>query len=169
MYKRNLTLGIILILIGAFSILNQFFNLKLFSMSTLWPLFILIPGLLFEFGYFSSRRDPGLLVPGGILTTIGALFLFETFTGWRFAAYSWPVYPLAVAIGLFQLYIFGRHEKGLLIPVTILTAVSVFSFTSMVFKELLWWFDTNLIFPAVLILTGLLILFSNRNGKKLDR
>lgn len=169
MYGRHFTLGIILIVIGIFSILNQFFNFSFISMANLWPLFILVPGLIFEFSYFSSGRAPGLLVPGGILTTIGSLFLFETFTNWYFAAYTWPVYPLAVAIGLFQLYLFGNREKGLLIPVFILSAVSGISFVSIVFNRVLWWFDTSLIFPVLLILIGLYVLFKNSGRGRFDK
>ena len=167
MYKRNYTLGLILILIGVLSILNKVFDLEILSIGNLWPLFILIPGLVFEFSYFSSGRNPGLLVPGGILTTIGVLFLFETFSNWNFAGYTWPVYPLAVAIGLFQLYLFGRKEKGLLIPVFILTAVSVFSFASITLSELFYWLDSSMIISVVLILIGILILLKGFGGKKL--
>jgi hypothetical protein len=169
MHRSHFTLGVILIFIGVLSILNQFFNFDFFSMSTLWPLFILIPGLIFEFSYFTSRKDPGLLVPGGILTTIGTLFLFETFTNWYFAAYTWPIYPFAVAIGLFQLYLFGNREKGLLVPVFILSAVSFISFASMMFNRVFWWLDKSLIFPALLILIGLSLLFRNNIGKRLDK
>jgi hypothetical protein len=38
----------------------------------------------------------------------------------------WPIFPLGVAIGLFQLYLFGAREKGLLIPIGILGAISIF-------------------------------------------
>lgn len=166
MHKRNYTLGIILILIGILSILNKVFDLEILNIGNLWPLFVLIPGLVFEFSYFSSGRNAGLLVPGGILTTIGVLFLFETFSSWNFASYTWPIYPLAVAIGLFQLYIFGRREKGLLIPVFILTAVSIFSFASMTLSELFSWIDPSLIISVILILIGILILLKGFGGKK---
>ncbi len=128
MEKKESTVGIILIIIGAIVLVDRIFNLKFLSMSNFWPLFVLIPGLLFEVSYFVTRRDPGILVPGGILTTIGLLFFFETFTGWQFARDTWPIYPLSVAIGLFQLYLFGYRQKALLIPVFILGCVSLISF-----------------------------------------
>jgi hypothetical protein len=167
MYKKNFTLGVILIIIGILSILNKVFHISLFSISNLWPLFILIPGLLFEFGYFTTGRDPGLLVPGGILTTIGLLFLFETFTNWNFAEYTWPVYPLSVAIGLFQLYIFGKRPKVLLIPVFILSSISIISFAAMFLKGIFSWIDSSLIFPVILITIGVVVLFNGFNNKKL--
>lgn len=167
MYKRNFTLGVILILIGILSILNKVFDLDIISMSTFWPLFVLIPGLIFEFSFFTSGKNPGLLVPGGILTTIGFLFFFETFTDWNFSGSTWPIYPLAVAIGLFQLYIFGKRERGLLIPVFILTAVSVISFASILLNGLFWWLDSSLILPVVFIIIGVSILFKGVKKNKL--
>jgi len=85
MDKRNIYLGTALILAGCLLFSNQFFNFNFFSMGSFWPIFVLIPGLIFEASFFMSGRNAGLLVPGGILTTIGTLFFFETFTNWRFA------------------------------------------------------------------------------------
>lgn len=65
MEKKESTVGIILIIIGAIVLVDRIFNLKFLSMSNFWPLFVLIPGLLFEVSYFVTRRDPGILVPGG--------------------------------------------------------------------------------------------------------
>lgn len=67
-------------------------------MENLCPLFILIPGLYFALTYFRLKRDSGILVSGGILTTIGLLFLFETLTNLQFKTYTWPFYPLAVSV-----------------------------------------------------------------------
>lgn len=162
MKSKNFTLGLLLILVGTFMIMNRIFNMELFTMSKLWPLFVLVPGLTFEVSYFSNRRNAGILVPGGILTTIGILFLFETYTNWSFSGYTWPIYPLAVAIGLFQLYIFSeRRNTGLLIPVAILTLVSVISFVNLLFSGLFYWLNYQLVLPIILILIGLYILFSN--------
>ena len=118
-------LGIVLLLMGIILLLSNFGFIEI-SWKHLWPLFLLVPGILFEFGFFIYRKDAGLLVPGGILTTYGLLFLANTIYGWQLMGYLWPVFLLGVAIGLFQLYLFGERENGLLIPVGILTALSLF-------------------------------------------
>lgn len=165
MKRGNIIWGMLFILLGIFFLLGRFFN-NTWGIGDLWPLFILIPGLLFESGYFSSRKDPGLLVPGGILTTIGLLMLFETFTGWRFSGYTWPIYPLSVAIGLFQLYLFTGRNTGLLVPVGILGGVTVISFLSMALESargiLPKWFNFGLLVPVCLIVLGLIILFRRK-------
>ncbi len=159
MNKKNSLTGIILILIGVLLILKRVFYIDLLSLRDLWPLFILIPGLMFEWRFFKTRTDPGMLVPGGILTTIGILFLFENFTNWNFSNYTWPIYTLSVAIGLFQLYLFGNREKGLLIPVFVLTLISIISILNMLFNQIFYWLNYRLIFPIILITLGLSILF----------
>jgi hypothetical protein len=150
MDRRNLFLGTALILAGCLIFSNQFFDFNF--------LFVLIPGLIFEAAFFLSGRNPGLLVPGGIVTTLGVLFFFETFTHWRFAAYTWPVYILAVAIGLAQLYLFGIREKGLLIPVVILTLIAAVSFAFTIFGGILSWLNYSKVVPVILILIGLYII-----------
>ena len=158
MNDKNYFWGFFLIITGALLFISKLFHIQLFGMGRLWPMFILIPGLCFEFAYFSTRRSPGLLVPGGILTVIGLLHFFETFTNWHFSGYTWPIYPFAVAVGLFQLYIFGDREKGLLIPIGILTLVSVTSLTSMIFGSIFKFINSSLVIPAVLVLIGVYLI-----------
>lgn len=162
MGKKNYLWGVFLIAVGILLLLDRIYNFDILAADNLWPIFVLIPGLVFEISYFSSGRNPGLLVPGGILTTIGLLFFFESFTNWSFAEYTWPVYPLSVAIGLFQLYLFSGRPSGLLIPVFILTAVSIVSFVSMVMAV----FDFTLIFAALAIILGIYILYKSYIVKK---
>ena len=159
MKSKNAFWGILLILIGGFLIFNNFYNFQFLSIGYLWPLFLLIPGLSFEIEYFTSRKNPGLLVPGGILTVLGANFLFETYTSFQFAAYTWPIYPLAVAIGLFQLYLFSHRPSGLLIPVFILGGISLTSYASMLFENSPW-FSWNLMLPVLLIVLGIYMLLN---------
>jgi hypothetical protein len=71
----------------------------------------------------------------------------------------WPGCILAPAVGLFELYIFGKREKGLLIPIGILTGISLifFSFT---IRNLGGF--SRFILPAVLIVAGLAMLAKGR-------
>lgn len=160
MNNKKFFWGIIFILIGLLGLINKIFNINLFAFGSLWPLFVLIPGLCFEYSYFVKKQNSGLLVPGGILTTIGLLFVFETSTRWNFSMYTWPVYILAPAIGLFQLYIFGGRDKGLLIPVGILTIIAIMSFISIGFGNIFIWLNTSIILPIGLVAIGLYIIFS---------
>jgi hypothetical protein len=162
MRRGNIFWGITLIFIGGITLAGRFYDFDFISWSRMWPLFVLIPGLAFELGYFTTRRDAGLLVPGGILTTIGLLFVFETLTGWSFSWLTWPIYPLAVAIGLFQLYIFGGKERGLLIPVFILGGFSIVSLSNMIVRRMFSFNISGLFFPAALIVLGVYLLVKHK-------
>jgi len=153
MKKINYLFGLFLLFIGVLLILANFGVIEI-AWDNLWPLFLLIPGILFELSYFISRKDAGLLVPGGILTTYGLLFLVNVNYGWHLMDNLWPIFPLGVAIGLFQLYLFGGREKGLLIPVGILGAISLF----FLINNLLF-VDFRLLAGILLMLIGIWIIF----------
>lgn len=164
MNNKNYFWGLFFIIIGILLFLARLLNIQLFHTEELWPIFVLIPGLCFNLAYFSTRKSPGLLVPGGILTTIGLLFFFETMTNWKFAEYTWPIYPLAVSVGLFQLYIFGERKRELLIPIGILSLVSIISFACMIYGNVFRWINTSLLVPAILVLIGIVLIFGK--GRK---
>jgi len=144
MKKINYLFGLFLLFIGVLLILANFGVIEI-SWNNLWPLLLLIVGIFFELSYFISQKDAGLLVPGGILITYGLLFLVNVNYGWHLMENLWPIFPLGVAIGLFQLYLFGGQERGLLIPVGILVAVSLFFLIN------------NLLFVDFRLLAGILL------------
>jgi len=150
--KNNIIWGFFLLIAGSILILANFGIIKI-NWENIWPLAILTLGLIFEFSYFVYKKDAGLLVPGGILTTYGLLFLVNSIYGWYLMENLWPIFPLGVAIGLFQLYLFGGREKGLLVPVGILTAVSLFFLVNHYF-----WIDFKLIAGIILVIIGIGIL-----------
>ena len=153
MKKVNYIFGFLLLFIGVILILSNFGVIEIIW-ENLWPLFLLIPGIVFELSYFIYRKDAGLLVPGGILLTYGLLFLVNVIYGWRLMEDLWPIFPLGVAIGLLQLYLFGRREKGLLIPIGILGAISLFFLINNLF-----FIDFGLLAGIVLVAIGIWIIF----------
>jgi hypothetical protein len=160
--RFNILWGLLLIAIGIIILANRVYGISFISMQLLWPLFILIPGLSFEFTYFIRRKDAALLILGGTLTTIGLLFLFQTNTYWRFSEITAPVCILAAAIGLFQFFFFGRRSKGLLIPIFIFGGIGIIGLLTVFFGELLPWLNYSLFLPLVLILIGLYVLLKSR-------
>jgi predicted membrane channel-forming protein YqfA (hemolysin III family) len=100
-----------------------------------------------------------LLVPGGIFLVTGLVFEFETLTHWHYAEYTWPLYLLAVAFGLFQLYLFSNRPRPLLIPVFILSGVTILAYLTMIYGALSSIVNFGLVIPLFLILIGLVIMF----------
>lgn len=162
--KGNKTAGILLVLFGllylAMQILEEL-NIVFFNWWDFWPLFILIPGLLFEYAYFRSKRAPGVLVPGGILLTIGTLHLFESLTNWHFSAYTWPIYTFAIAVGFLQYWLFTKDRWALIVGMIIfcLFAFQAFIVISMLLGGLI---SANMMFSVLLIVIGIIVLFSGR-------
>jgi hypothetical protein len=159
MKTNRIIFGVLLIAVGVLLFISSYLNLFTITWRNAWPFFILLVGLAFEFSFFlsPSRDKAGLLVPGGILTVIGALFFFETYTSWFYAKNTWPIYLLAVAFGLFQLYLFSGRPPGLLIPVSILTTIGCGALLL-----LLWQLKFSTILAFVLILAGVLLVFCHR-------
>ena len=155
MKALRLIIGFLLILVGVTSLVTYVFHLENYLVHNLWFLLILIPGLYFEMNYFQTKKNPGQLVPGGILTVIGLLFCFEILTEWHYSSYTWPVYLLAVAFGLLQLYLYDHKDKGLLIPITILCFISLLFYVQL-------FISSSLLLAICLIIIGLYILFQKR-------
>ncbi len=173
--KSNILPGVLLIVFGLLLLIPKYllgFEFLSFSDGDFWPIFVLGLGLFFELAYFATGRMPGLLVPGGILTTISLLFYFEVGTDWAFSSYTWPVYIFSVALGLFQLYAFGKRNMGALLIGLILTTVAVLASLSMLYRitfipvlRALWRLfdisfgnvDAGLILPIALIVIGSLM------------
>ncbi|HPE68445.1 MAG TPA: hypothetical protein P5560_03230 [Thermotogota bacterium] len=161
----SIIFGILFITIGVLALLAVFTDFNL-SWDFIWPIFVLGPGILFEISFFSGKeKDPGVLVPGGILLTVGIIMYVNVFSGWQVMEFLWPLFIAAPAVGLFQLYWFGKREKGLLIPVGILSVISLIFLTGNLSRVSFFRF----LLPAGLILVGLYLLlktFSDLSGSK---
>lgn len=173
MNRTGKTIGGIFILIGIMFLLKNFhifeplwsvFDLG-FILSRFWAaIFIILPGIMFHSGFFSgNRRNPGLLVPGGILLVTGAaLQIGALFGGWNII---WPAFIFAPAFGLFELYYFGNREKGLLIPVGILTGLSALFFLSFSLGKLISFSTRPFVLPLILIGIGVAVLCKGKSKK----
>ncbi|REK71760.1 hypothetical protein [Paenibacillus paeoniae] len=148
--------GVLLLLLGIILLLNQgetFGPGKIFTY--FWPSLFVIPlGLFFHWLYFSvtERRASGLLIPGGVLLTAGFVCqIAMLFGNW---AYMWPGFILAPAVGLFEFYWFGNRNKWLLIPINILTVLSLLFFIVFSFSSLFDVLLTKQPYFAILLIIG---------------
>jgi len=172
MKKINYVFGLFLLFIGVLLILSNFGVIEI-VWENLWPLFLLIPGIVFELSYFIYRKDDGnrggiedfpgsgLLVLGGILITYGLLFLVNVIYGWHLMENLWPIFLLGVAIGLLQAYLFGRREKYLLIPVGILGVISLFFLINNLF-----FIHFGLLAGILLVIIGIWIIFKKAKSSE---
>lgn len=168
MNKNNSFAGLILIVVGIVVLLLRAVGIKLFEFgpSDFWVFFVLLVGLSFELGFFLTGRAPGLLIPGGIITTIGLLFMFEVGTNWSFAGYTWPIYIIAVAVGLLQMYLFSGRQKGLLISGMIVGGIGAFFMACMIFSKITSIFNPGVFIPIALIAAGVALFFSGSHLRR---
>lgn len=75
-------------------------------MEYLWPVFILAPAAGFVAMYFGGTKEPGLLIPAGILGTIGFIFLFLSYGFGNF----WPI--MLIIAGVLIIMLAGKKRGG---------------------------------------------------------
>ncbi|MFE5319283.1 hypothetical protein ACFQ88_11310 [Paenibacillus sp. NPDC056579] len=158
--------GAVLILLGAGIFLNQGNPIDIGTIfEYYWPVLFVIPlGLFFHWLYFSmtAPRAAGLLIPGGIIFTSGVVCQISMlFDSWEL---MWPGFLLAVAAGLFEFYWFGNRNRYLMIPITILTVLSLLFFAvftlGTIFNHLVL---GGPVFAIALILIGAIMLMREKS------
>jgi len=159
MRKNHSILGIILLTMGVIVLLNTL-NIINFSFSIwrLWPLIFLVPGLVFELNYFNNNGPVGLVIPGGILTTFGLIFMICSIFGYQHMSYLWPWFLGSVGVGLYQFYVFGDRERPIFwVSFGFLSfAIASTAFTLLSFKG-------SFVFPIILIVIGIILLMQSRD------
>ncbi len=131
MAKNSFTSGVVLLIAGFLILLGKLGVLQ-FLGELFWPVFILLPGLIFHFLYFSRVLPSGVLIPGGILTTYALIFFFCSFFGWDLMKYLWPGFIFGAAVGLYEFQLFDpRHPRGVLLASMILAVLSLILFALM--------------------------------------
>lgn len=160
MAKNNYSLGLLLIVIAVVLLLGK---LGVFSFlgSLLWPLFVLIPGVILHMLYFGRVLPAGVLVPGGILVTYSLMFFYCNVFGWGSMSYLWPGFIFGVAVGLYELSLYdSQNSRGAFTGALVLAIISgvMFTFTFL--------FTVGIYFFAfVLIAAGVFMMMKRRNPR----
>jgi hypothetical protein len=153
MKKSMVLTGITLLLVGLISLLGATDLIPL-DMGLIWPLSLLLPGLFFQIIFWVKRDRFGeeILIPSGILIVYALFFYVAETRGYAILATGWPIFPLGVALGFLQTYLFGsRKQVYLLIGQTLL----IFSVLAVLFNSLGIDLD-GVLFPVILMFLGVL-------------
>jgi hypothetical protein len=131
MERNRFSIGLIVLLVGVVILLGEFgvFN---FMAAVFWPIFVLVPGLLFHYLFFTRLMPSGVLIPGGILITYSIMFFLCNIFGWELMGFLWPGFILGVAIGLYEYYLFDHYKpSGAKVAAMILAVIAAvfFGFT----------------------------------------
>ncbi|MEI7026720.1 hypothetical protein [Paenibacillus sp. y28] len=157
MSKQQYSLGWLIIVIGAIIVLGKL-GVFHFLGKVFWPLLLLIPGLLLHYLFFNRRFSAAMLVPGGILVSYGALFLFCTVFGWWAIRWLWPLLILGVALGLYEYYWFDRNP-----PRGVYVASMALGILSALLFFFIFFFSIGIYFiAAVLVISGIYLVVSRK-------
>ena len=165
--KGPMLLGAGLLFMGILLIAGRFLNIP-FS-RFLWPFIFIVPGALVFLSAISSesKSGEGLSIVGGILGTLGIVFLMQSITGlWASWAYIWALVA-PTSIGLSQM-VYGNLKNRDTIAESgwRLTKIglSIFAIGFFFFEVVLGISGFGLarfglpVFPMILILIGAIVL-----------
>lgn len=159
--RKDLMLGLFIIVAGVVILLGNsgFFG---FVGRTLWPVVLLLPGIIIHLLYFNRRLSASILIPGGILTVYGLLFLICSIGGWGLMSVLWPVLFLGVAVGLYEYYLFETPRPGRVLPIAL--ALALISLLIWIFK----WLQAGALYiiALVLIAVGVWLIFGRNRSKR---
>ena len=159
--RTNLAAGMLLILVGAIFLVAQFAPglFSWFQPELNWPLFVIGAGfVLLVIGLLAD--EPGMAVPASIVGGIGALLYWQNLTGqWDTWSYTWALIPGFVGLGVILSGILSGQTAQALRDGgrTILVSLVLF----VVFGSLLGGNLTGVVWPALLIAAGVVLLFAN--------
>lgn len=164
---RKAIIGPVLMLVGVYFLINPAGMMSPgYIFAHFWPTLFVIPlGVLFHWLYFSmlKGKGSGLLIPGGILLAVGIVCqIGMLLNNWE---KIWPGFILAAAVGLFEFYWYSNRNKWLLVPIFILTSLSilffiVFSLGDML-KETLF---GQPILAILLVMAGFVLMMSRKKS-----
>ncbi|GIP57766.1 hypothetical protein QNH46_16275 [Paenibacillus woosongensis] len=125
--NNKLMTGILILAAGVIILLGKW-GVFSFLGKALWPLILLVPGILLHIWVISRRASAELLLPAGILVIYSILFFIGIIGGWTFLFYRlWPAFILGIAVGLFEYYAYSpQRQSGMLLMAIVLAAASIF-------------------------------------------
>ncbi|MCA9872499.1 MAG: hypothetical protein KC441_02560 [Anaerolineales bacterium] len=163
--KSSIVGGAILILVGIFFLLVQFFPglLGWFDLSQQWPLIIVLIGGLFLIG--AVLGTPPLAMPACIIGGTGLILYYQNVSGnWASWAYIWSLYPGFAGLGVILMHtLSGNFRQGLreggnllLISAALFVVFGAF-FNGLGILGQFW--------PVLIIALGLWLLWKNRAAR----
>lgn len=167
----RLVLGGAIVVVGLLLLLGQLIDIDL---GALWPLFVIVPGVaILVSGLAAAPGGSGTAatVTGSQLTGLGLLLLFQNLTGWwQTWAYAWAlVWPTSIGLGQAMHGTLSGDDPAARSGLkTSLVGFVIFLIGFAFFEGILNISGSSLgvigdlALPAVLIGTGLIVIFRRR-------
>lgn len=144
--ERNIAItGVLLVLAGAVLLLREFLSFNLGSV------LLLVFGIGFLLAYVFSKRTPGFLIPGGVLTGLGLGVLLEPAVVSRQGG---GVILLCLALGFGIIWLFESHRVWAAVVGGLLAALGAY----ILLVQLPEFREVARYWPAILIALGIWVL-----------
>lgn len=158
--KKDLMLGVFIVAAGVVILLGKL-GVFGFLGRTFWPLLVLIPGLILHVLFFGRRASAAILIPAGILTVYGLLFLICSIWGWNLMGSLWPLLILGIAVGLYEYYMYETPRPGAVLPIAL--GLTLLSAVILIFT----WLYTGALYiiALVLIAIGIWLIYGRKRTK----
>ncbi|MBN2549321.1 MAG: hypothetical protein JXB15_09195 [Anaerolineales bacterium] len=155
--RSNIAVGVILILVGAWFLVQRFFPELRLALDLSWPVsIIIVGGVLLLLGLLLGL--PGMAVPAAVVAGIGGLLYWQNATGeWSSWAYAWTLIPGFVGVGTLLAGLLGENPRQSAAHGLNLIVISAVLFT--IFASIFGGLDLfGPYWPVLLILLGLWLL-----------
>jgi hypothetical protein len=158
--RGSLVGGLILILIGA-AMLADRLNIRLPAWEDMYPFIFILLGLASAYRIRGRGHRDGVF--GAVFFLgLGAFFLLRNYGAIPYF-HSWPVFPIAIGLGLIAQIAFVPQQWGVLIPGLAFIGFGV----ALLFEEFDYWrfYDMAKYWPLILIAFGIGILLNARRQR----
>jgi hypothetical protein len=156
----SLVAGAILIVFGLLALAGQLF--RIINWGFVWPFTIIGFGALFFLAMVASgKQAAALAVPGSIISGIGLVLLFQNITGhWESMSYFWALIILFVGFGIYIMGWYGGDANQKRSGFRVMKVGFILFIIFGAFFETIFSGFGNLVFPVLLILLGIYLVFS---------
>lgn len=154
-------MGFIFIALGILLLIQKSIGIDISTWNFLWPLFLIIPGILMHFRTFSNNGNPNNYFFPVIMVVFGIQFLIRNLTNGEYDDYLSFGYPLGIGIGFLECYMFSRKKISNLFVGLIFFIIALYMLVRSFFPNIEYLRDY--ILPGILILIGALIVLRQKS------
>ena len=161
MERSSVVPGIVLVVIGAVLLLQQF-DVVYITWERAYPILLLLLGVS-NLTLATKRKDSGNIFWGMVLVLFGIFFFlrnYEILPIYYYWDEFWPLFMIIPGLAFIMMFVFHPQEWGVLIPGGILLFLgSTFLSETLGFP---WfsWYQIGRLWPVVLIVIGAIIVVS---------
>lgn len=155
--------GTILIIFGLLALVPRLFDM--IDWGFLWPFIIIGFGVVFFVAMFAGgKQTAAFAIPASIISGIGLILLFQNITGrWESMSYFWALIILSVGVGIYIMGWYGGDANQKRSGFQVMKVGFILFIIFGAFFEMLFSSFSNILFPVLLILLGVYLVFS-RSG-----